>query len=187
MIPARDPSSKLAELPAPAPTSAAAATQERDGQKVAYRSAADYRALYLSGELTPTAVAETLLPLIRRDISDPTKHATAFLESNVELVLAAAAASTQRYEEGKSLGPLDGVPVAIKDEVDVTGYKTTLGSSLDFTDKDGGTSWCVKKWQEAGAVVVGKTNMHELGLGMSSILLHMKECVLTCLSRHNKQ
>ncbi|KAK2768358.1 hypothetical protein FQN54_000212 [Arachnomyces sp. PD_36] len=163
VIPARDPSAKLADLPVPAATSAAA-TQERNGQRVAYRSAADYRALYLSGELTPTSVAETLLPLIRRDISDPTKHATAFLESNVELVLAAAAASTLRYKEGKSLGPLDGVPVAVKDEVDITGYKTTLGSSLDFTDKEGRTSWCVKKWMEAGAVIVGKTNMHELGL-----------------------
>ena len=165
MIPARDPSAKLSELPSPTQT-ASPATQQRNGQRVAYRSVADYHALYLSGELTPTAVAETLLPLIRRDISALTTHATAFLESNVELVLAAAAASTQRYKDGKSLGPLDGVPVAVKDEVDLTGYKTTLGSNLDFTEKNGGTSWCVRKWQEAGAIVVGKTNMHELGLGM---------------------
>jgi hypothetical protein len=54
----------------------------------------------------------------------------------------------------------------IQDEVELEGYKKTLGSQMDFTNEKGGTSWCVKKWEEAGAIVIGKTNMHELGLGM---------------------
>jgi hypothetical protein len=80
-----------------------------------YYSAADYRALYLKGELTPTAVAKAILPLIRKDLSPAGEHAIAFFDTRVDLVIAAAKASTLRYKEKHSLGPLDGVPTAIKD------------------------------------------------------------------------
>jgi Asp-tRNA(Asn)/Glu-tRNA(Gln) amidotransferase A subunit family amidase len=88
----------------------------------------------------------------------------------VDLIKAAAAASTERYKSGKPIGPLDGVPIAVKDEVELEGYGKSLGSQLDFTGKLGGTSWCVQKWEEAGAVIIGKTNMHELGLGTGLFL-----------------
>lgn len=78
---------------------------------------------------------------------------------------AAAAASTDRYKAGKPIGPLDGVPVAVKDEADVKGYNKTFGSSTDYTNARDETSWCVKKLEEAGAVLIGKTSMHEMGLG----------------------
>ncbi|KAI9817144.1 MAG: hypothetical protein M1827_001256 [Pycnora praestabilis] len=129
-----------------------------------YYSVSDFHAAYTSGKLTPTAVAESLLPLVRRDTTPPGIHSVAFLQSRSDLVIKAAEASTLRYKEGKPLGLLDGVPVAVKDEVDLDGYKKTLGSARNFTRKEGGTSWCVKKWEEAGAVVLGKLNMHELGL-----------------------
>jgi amidase len=129
-----------------------------------YYTAADYHALYKSGKLTPTAVVEALLPLIRRDVRPPGKHSVAFVESQVERVRAAAEASTQRYKQGQPLGPLDGVPVAVKDEVHVEGYRRNLGSNLDFKGGFEGTSWCVQKWEEAGAIIIGKTTMHELGL-----------------------
>lgn len=92
----------------------------------------------------------------------------------MDRIRAAAEASTARYKNGTSLGPLDGVPVGVKDEVDMEGYKRTLGSKLDFTCKSGGTSWCVKKWQEAGAIVIGKTTMHELGLGEFPFIAAMR-------------
>ena len=92
-------------------------------------------------------------------------HKVAFLQIKDEKVFAAAEASAERYKNGKPLGPLDGVPVAVKDEVDLDGYEKSIGSPLDFTRKEGGTSWCVKKWEEAGAIIIGKLNMHELGLG----------------------
>lgn len=140
-----------------------------------YYTSADYHALYSSGELSPTAVVEALLPLIRRDAKSPGKHSTAFLESQAEIIRQAAAASTERYKKGQSLGPLDGVPVAIKDEVHITGYKRTLGTKLDFKAGTDATSWCVKQWEDAGAIVMGKTTMHELGLGNNSIpLLHQR-------------
>lgn len=140
------------------------AVEKRKGPS-GYYTSADYHALYSSGDLTPTAVVEALLPLIRRDAKPPGKHSTAFLESQAEIIRAAAEASTERYKKGQPLGPLDGVPVAIKDEVHLTGYKRTLGTKLDFKAGSDATSWCVQQWQDAGAIVIGKTTMHELGLG----------------------
>ncbi|CAI7622646.1 unnamed protein product [Penicillium pancosmium] len=129
-----------------------------------YYTSADYHALYLSGELTPTTVVEALLPLVRRDVQPVGKHSTAFLESQVEIIRTAAEESSERYKKGQPLGPLDGIPVAVKDEVHITGYRRTLGSKLDFKAGSDATSWCVQQWLEAGAIVIGKTTMHELGL-----------------------
>lgn len=129
----------------------------------------DYHTRYLSGELTPTAVVESVLPLIRRDAKPPGKHSVAFLESQAETIHAAAEASTSRYKNGQPLGPLDGVPVVVKDEVDVKGYKRNLGSKLDFKGGVDVTSWCVRKWEDAGAIIIGKTTMHELGLGKPAV------------------
>lgn len=135
-----------------------------------YHSAADYHALYKSGRLTPTDAVEALLPLIRRDTSPPGAHSVAFLSTEVELVRKAAEASIRRYKQGKPLSVLDGVPVAVKDEVDLDGYEKTLGSARDYTREEGGTSWCVKKLEEAGAIIVGKLNMHELGMGTGQFI-----------------
>jgi hypothetical protein len=136
-----------------------------------YYTVADYQRLYLSGEITPTAVAKSILALIRKDTTPPGEHSIAFFDSKVDLVLAAAEASTLRYKEKRPLGPLDGVPTAIKDEYDIEGYITCLGSRNDYTGKpkDGSsiTSWCVRKLEEAGAINVGKLHMHEFGLGPS--------------------
>ena len=123
-------------------------------------SIATYSNAYTKGTFTPTAVAKVILKL-----SSVPEHKAAFLEIQPWKVIAAAEESARRYREGRPLSPLDGVPVAVKDEVDLDGYGKSLGSSKDFTRQGGGTSWCVKKWEEAGAVIVGKLNMHELGLG----------------------
>lgn len=133
-------------------------------------SVADYRALYLSGELTPLDVAHAILPLIRRDTTPPGEHSIAWFNVKANLVLKAAEASTQRYKEKRSLGPLDGVPTAVKDEYDVEGYTTTLGSINDYTgqnpNEDGKIdAWCVKKLAESGAIIMGKLSMHEFGMG----------------------
>lgn len=161
MIPAKtveDESEAESGLPSPA----------RRLGKQNYYTSADYHALYKAGELTPVDVVETLLPLVRRDAQPPGKHSVAFLELQVKAIRAAAEVSAARYKKGQPLGPLDGVPVAVKDEVHMEGYQRRLGSKLDFKYDLEGTSWCVKKWEEAGAIVIGKTTMHELGLGEPS-------------------
>jgi hypothetical protein len=147
----------LTELPTPRPRPSS------NG----YYTSADYHSLYKSGQLTPTDVANAILPLIRRDTSPAGPHSVAFLDSKVDLVTRAAEASTARYASGKPLSYLDGVPIAVKDEVDMANYKRMLGSRVDFTNPVNETAWCIKMLEEAGAIVVGKTNMHEMGLGGS--------------------
>jgi hypothetical protein len=128
-------------------------------------SVRDYYQAYKSGKITPTDVVNALLPLIRRDVKEKTNYSTAFLSTQVDVVLAAAEASTLIWKQGKRFGVLDGVPIAVKDEVDVKGYKRTFGSRKVYKEADAAeTAWCVKQWEAAGAVLIGKTNMHEIGL-----------------------
>ncbi|RDL42360.1 uncharacterized protein BP5553_02339 [Venustampulla echinocandica] len=130
-----------------------------------YYSVAEYHAKYLSGELTPLAVAESLLPLIRRDISPSSPHSLSFISTKVDAVLSAAKKSTARYQAGQPLGILDGVPTAVKDESDVAGYRTTYGRAPNdsiFQIAES-SSWPVQKLLDSGAILLGKLNMHELG------------------------
>ncbi|KAL9125838.1 MAG: hypothetical protein Q9217_005013 [Psora testacea] len=131
------------------------------GPKSPNSSIGAYHAAYETGQISPTDVAKTLLDLI----DENARHKVAFLSIVKENVLAAAELSTRRYKEGKAKGILDGVPVAIKDEVDLEGHPKTYGSAQDFTNPKNATSWCVRKWEEAGAIIIGKLNMHELGFG----------------------
>ncbi|KAF4436458.1 hypothetical protein F53441_13248 [Fusarium austroafricanum] len=133
-----------------------------------FYSAADYRTLYLSGELTPVDVVKAILPLIDLDGPQRGRHAKAWREINIERIMRAAEASTERYKNKQPLGPLDGVPSAIKDDYDLDGYTTTLGSLRDYTEQvaegHSSTSWIVRKLEEAGVVIIGKLAMHEFGL-----------------------
>ncbi|TPX18806.1 uncharacterized protein E0L32_011485 [Thyridium curvatum] len=133
-----------------------------------YYSVEDYHELFLSGELTPTDVANALLPLIRRDTSPKGEHSIAWFDTKVDLVLRAADESTARYKAGRPLGLLDGVPTAVKDEYDMDGYVTTLGSKNDYTgtavEDDSIASWCVRRLEAEGCVILGKLSMVEFGL-----------------------
>lgn len=127
-------------------------SQKNPGQ---YHSAADFHAAYTSGRVTPLKVTETLLQLI----STHPEHAKAFLDVKRHIVLAAAGESSRRHEAGRPIGILDGVPVGIKDEVDLEGHEKSLGTSKSELCPEGGTSWCVKKLEEAGAIIIGKLNV----------------------------
>ncbi|KAL2136511.1 hypothetical protein VTI74DRAFT_3336 [Chaetomium olivicolor] len=134
-----------------------------------FYSAADYHELYKSGAVTPLQVVEALLPLIRRDIKPQSKYAVAFTQTHVEEVLAAAKASTERWAAGKPLGILDGVPFGVKDDVDVKGYVSTMGMKVRkdeeyFRKPKESTSWPALKLEEAGAIMMGKMNQHEVGM-----------------------
>lgn len=145
------------DLPAP----------QRRKNDTAYYTSADFVALYTTGALTPVDVVEHLLPLIRRDTKPPGKYSVGWLSVRADLILEAARASAERYKARTPLGPLDGVPIAVKDCVDIKGYKQTQGSSADFTGPGDETAWAVAKWQEAGAIILGKTTSEffcEIGL-----------------------
>ncbi|KAM0192571.1 hypothetical protein ACHAPQ_004340 [Fusarium lateritium] len=134
--------------------------------KARYYTASDYHEMYKSGYVTPLQVAEALLPLISRPGG---KYADGWVDNHGKdhLVIEAAKASTERYTAGQPLSVLDGVPIGVKDDTDTKGFRNHIGMKYDpsidtFKEKEE-SSWPVKKLQEAGAVVIGKNSMHELG------------------------
>jgi len=79
-----------------------------------------------------------------------------------------AEADARRVDEARRKGkplPLDGLPVAVKDSIDIAGTPTTVGSSFFKNHVAGSDAECTRRLREAGAVVLGKTNMHEFAFG----------------------
>jgi Asp-tRNA(Asn)/Glu-tRNA(Gln) amidotransferase A subunit family amidase len=78
-------------------------------------------------------------------------------------VLAQAEASAARLRAGTPLSVLDGIPVVVKDELDQAGFPTTLGTRF-LTTVAREDSTVVARLRAAGALLVGKANMHEIGI-----------------------
>lgn len=111
-----------------------------------------------SGEVSATAAIDATLARI--ESRDPGLNA--FSVVLAEQARAAARELDEQRASGGTLGPLHGVPVAIKEEVDVAGCVTTFGGRANVTPvpTDGEV---VRRLRAAGAVIVGKTRMPEFG------------------------
>jgi aspartyl-tRNA(Asn)/glutamyl-tRNA(Gln) amidotransferase subunit A len=95
------------------------------------------------------------------------KGLNAYISVCKERALAQALASDCRRKNGKSLSVLDGVPIAVKDNIYVEGVKMTCASKSLENFVSPYTATVVAKLEAAGAVVVGKTNMDEFAMGAS--------------------
>ena len=113
-----------------------------------------------------TSVAVTQAHLDRIAQVDSEIHA--FLHVDPEVSLAAAEASDERRAHGKTRGPLDGVPVAIKDVLVTTDMPTTSGSKILEGWMSPYDATPVVKLREAGLIPLGKTNMDEFAMGSST-------------------
>ncbi|MGA3224944.1 MAG: amidase [Acidobacteriaceae bacterium] len=82
-----------------------------------------------------------------------------------EQLMAQAAAADEALANGKWLGPLHGLPVAVKDLHETRGIRTTFGSPLHKDYVPDFDCRVVQREKEAGAIVLGKSNVPELGLG----------------------
>jgi amidase len=82
-----------------------------------------------------------------------------------EQLMAQAAAADESLAHGKWLGPLHGLPVAVKDLHETQGIRTTYGSPLHKDNVPKADCRVVQREKEAGAIVLGKTNVPEFGLG----------------------
>jgi len=96
----------------------------------------------------------------------------AFITVMTQSALTRARRMDQELGAGRDRGPLHGIPVALKDVFSTRGVRTTCGSRIfaDYVpDHDAAV---VEKLEEAGAVMLGKTNMHELAYGVTSVNPH---------------
>lgn len=99
-------------------------------------------------------------------------HATqdtlnAFISIDDERALERAAGIDDRIGQGEDVGPLAGVPIAIKDLFDHEGRTTTCGSAF-YAEVADTTAESVKRLEVAGAVIIGRTNLHEFAFGFTS-------------------
>ena len=112
-------------------------------------------------ELSPVELVRALLDRIER--LEPTLHA--FTRLDAEAALVAAQAAEREIANGRVRGPLHGVPVGIKDIIDVAGLPTTCHSKILLGNVVAADAYVVSKLRGAGAIVLGKLSTHEFAIG----------------------
>ncbi len=135
-----------------------------------WATAADYATAYREGRTDPERVARAVLDACAssENASPPLR---AIIAQDATEVLSQARASADRWKAGRPIGPLDGVPVAIKDELDLLPYPTTVGTSF-LHDVPAADATVVSRLRSAGAILIGKANMHEIGIGVTGVNPH---------------
>lgn len=112
---------------------------------------------YRSQRFTPVDVAEAVLHHSER----VNKSINAFVLIDRQRALAAAAESWRRWNTDSPAGPLDGVPISVKDTMNVKGWPTLRGSHLCSAEAQGESSVVVARLESQGAVLFGKTTTPE--------------------------
>lgn len=123
--------------------------------------------LYRHGDLSPVEVTRAVLARI--DAWEP--HLAATWALDAEAALAQARASEGRWRRGRPLGPLDGVPAMLKENIATRGLAVPLGSAATVLAPAEEDAPPAARLREAGAVLLGKTTMPDFGMlssGLSS-------------------
>lgn len=92
----------------------------------------------------------------------------AYLTVTAELAIRQAREEDERRRRGEPVGPLSGIPVAVKDNLCIQGVPTTAASRLLAGYRPPYTATAVQRLRRAGAVILGKTNMDEFAMGGST-------------------
>ena len=112
-------------------------------------------------KLSPVELTKALLTRIER--LDPKLNV--FIRLDAEVALDAAKAAESEIMAGRTRGPLHGLPVAIKDIIDVAGLPTTCHSKILIDNIAKADAVCVSRLRGAGAIVLGKLSTHEFAIG----------------------
>jgi aspartyl-tRNA(Asn)/glutamyl-tRNA(Gln) amidotransferase subunit A len=132
------------------------------------------------GGLSPVALVEQCLSRI--DALNPALNA--FITVTAELARKQARDAERDMRAGRWRGPLHGIPVAVKDFYDTAGIRTTAAAKQFAERVPAKDAELVTKLRDAGAVLVGKTNMHTLGMGTTSLESYFGPVVNPWSARH---
>jgi len=136
----------------------------RSSDGLAALTLAEAAARLQSGTVTSVDLVSACLAQI--DTYNP--KINAFITVTREDALAQARALDAEQRAGKLRGPLHGIPIALKDNIDTAGVRTTAASAV-FDDRvPGEDAEVARRLAAAGAVLVGKTNLHEFAMGGTS-------------------
>uniref|UniRef100_A0A2I3FPN6 Glutamyl-tRNA(Gln) amidotransferase subunit A, mitochondrial n=1 Tax=Nomascus leucogenys TaxID=61853 RepID=A0A2I3FPN6_NOMLE len=114
------------------------------------------------GQITPTELCQKCLSLIKK-----TKFLHAYITVSGEVALKQAEESEKRYKHEQSLGDLDGIPIAVKDNFSTSGIETTCASNMKGYVPPYNAR-VVPKLLDQGALLMGKTNLDEFAMGSGS-------------------
>lgn len=117
---------------------------------------------------TSKTTAETVLDNTLKRIETIENNVKAFLTIDVEQLHTRAKQIDSLIKQGKNPGPLAGVPIAVKDNLCTKNLPTTAGSAILDGFVPAFDATAVSRLQEAGAILLGKTNMDEFGMGSST-------------------
>lgn len=106
--------------------------------------------------------------LARIEKLNPTLNA--FITVTADFALAQASRAEKEIQQGKWRGPLHGIPLALKDIIDTAGVRTTAAGALFRDQVPTEDAEVVRRLKNAGAVLLGKQNLHEFAYGGSSIV-----------------
>ncbi len=134
------------------------------GSSWADASVTQLGAAFASGAATPSGAAHAVLARIGRDSQLNAYHAVTSEEA-----LRAAEEADERHAVGRPIGPLDGVPVTVKENLGRTGVTMPSGTALPDPPTPARDSPVVSRLREAGAVIVGSTVMPDWGMLSSGV------------------
>ena len=120
---------------------------------------------------TPSMTFRTAVDRLEASLAAIAEHnerTNAFILVDAEGARATARAVDAERQRGVDRGPLHGVPISVKDLIDVAGQPTTAASHVRTGHIAARDATVVQRLREAGAVIIGKTNLHEFALGTTS-------------------
>jgi len=129
-----------------------------------FRTITELAPLVASGQVTSTSLTEACLA----EIAAKSEPLRAFITVTADEALEQAAALDKEFGGGHRRGPLHGIPISLKDLIDMRAVPTTAASALRHGHVARADAPVVKRLRAAGAVLVGKTNLHEFAFGTTS-------------------
>ena len=117
-------------------------------------------------EISPVEITRACLNRIEK--LNPSLNA--FITVMAESALVEARAAEDEIFRGDWRGPLHGIPIALKDLIDTKGIRTTCASALHENRTPNQDAEIVRRLRQAGAVIIGKNNLHEFAYGGSSLI-----------------
>ncbi|MFK7911089.1 MAG: amidase [Akkermansiaceae bacterium] len=141
----------------------AAEKNEIDSTQFRFSSITDYARAYHEKSISPEEVGERIILAIEESnkIEPPLR---AVIKSEAKDIRRQASESAKFLEEGRPRSILEGVPVSIKDDLDMTPYTTHVGTKFLGKEPASEDATLVARLRAAGAILIGKTNMFEIGI-----------------------
>jgi aspartyl-tRNA(Asn)/glutamyl-tRNA(Gln) amidotransferase subunit A len=171
-VPIDDPITRRELMAGAAATAALAATnasaQRAPDDELTKLSIAEAGRRIAARELSPVELTRAYLERIER----VNPRINSYITVTADRALEQARTLEAEIARGQNRGPLHGIPIGLKDNIDTAGVLTTAASAVYADRVPTEDAHCVRKLRDAGAVFLGKLNMHEFAYGGTSAVTH---------------